>query len=65
MSLVRAIVELTVGHEQHVDRNVASEVNELEQLEEVERALKSIGITLKPRFTVSLAARIGATSTKS
>ena len=63
MSLVREIMELTTRAEQDVDRNVASEPDQLEQLEEVERALKSIGVSLKPRFDVSLAARIGATST--
>jgi hypothetical protein len=58
-------MELTTGAEQDVNRNVASEPDQLEQQEEVERALKSIGVSLKPRFDVSLAARIGATSTGS
>jgi hypothetical protein len=62
MSLVHKIVELAVGCEQVANRNVASELNQLEQLEEVERALRSIGVTLKPGFNVSLAARIGAAS---
>jgi hypothetical protein len=59
MSLVHEILELTAAGEQDVDRNIASE---LKQLEEVERALRSVGVTLKPRFNVSLAARVGAAS---
>jgi hypothetical protein len=62
MSLVHEIMELTAAGEQDVDRNIASELKQLEQLEEVERALRSVGVTLKPTFNVSLAARIGAVS---
>jgi hypothetical protein len=59
MSLVDEILELTAAGKQDVDRNIASE---LKQLEEVELALRSVGVTLEPRFNVSLAARIGAGS---
>jgi hypothetical protein len=62
MSLVHEIMELTAAGEQDVDRNIASELKQLEQLEEVERVLKSVGVTLESRFNVSLAARIGAAS---
>jgi hypothetical protein len=62
MSLAREIMELAAGAEHDVDRNIAGELNQLEQLEEVERMLKSIGVTLEPTFNVSLAARIGAAS---
>jgi hypothetical protein len=62
MSLVHEILELTAAGEQAVDSNIASELKQLEQLEEVERALRSVGVTLEPRFNVSLAARIGAGS---
>ena len=62
MSLVHEIMELAASTEQAVDRNTAAELDQFEQLEEVERALRSIGVTLKSRFNVSLTARIGAAS---
>ncbi len=62
MSLVHEILELTAGYDQAVDHNVASELDQFAQLEEVERALRSVGVTLEPRFNVSLTARIGAAS---
>jgi hypothetical protein len=37
---------------------------QLKDLEEVEAALKEIGVTLEPKFDISLAARIGAVSIK-
>jgi hypothetical protein len=64
MSVVDQIRRLTAAGEQEVDRMAESEPTQLEALEEVETALKSIGVTLKPRFDVSLAARIGATSAR-
>ena len=62
MSVVDQIRRVTGIGEQEVNRIVECETSQLEDLEEVETALKSIGVTLKPRFDVSLAARIGATS---
>ena len=64
VSVVDQIRRLTAIDEQEVNRIVECETSQLEDLEEVETALKSIGVTLKPRFDVSLAARIGATSAR-
>jgi hypothetical protein len=47
-----------------MDRSGENELDQLRELEEVETALRAIGVTLEPRFDISLAARIGSTSTK-
>jgi hypothetical protein len=49
---------------QDLERNEEHELDQLRELEEVETALKAIGVTLEPRFDISLTARIGSTSTK-
>ena len=64
MSVVDQIKRLAAVGETDVNRIAESEPSQLEELEEVETVLKSIGVTLKPRFDVSLAARIGATSAR-
>ena len=64
MSVVDQIKRLAAVGEPDMDRIAESEPSQLEELEEVETVLKSIGVTLKPRFDVSLAARIGATSAR-
>jgi hypothetical protein len=40
------------------------ESSQLRDLEEVEAALREIGVSLEPRFDISLAARIGAVASK-
>jgi hypothetical protein len=64
MSVVDEIERLTATKPQDLERNEEHELDQLRELEEVETALKAIGVTLEPRFDISLTARIGSTSTK-
>ena len=64
MSVVDQIERLTAPKRQDTDREEENEVGQLKDLEEVETALKAIGVTLEPRFDISLTARIGSTSTR-
>ena len=62
MSLIDQIQQITRSH---AGRAVSEhEAQQLEELAEVEHALKGIGVTLEPKFDISLAARIGAVSDK-
>jgi hypothetical protein len=65
MSVVDEIKRLTAPKLQDTDRNEENELDQLKDLEEVETALKAIGVTLEPRFNISLTARIGSTLRKS
>ena len=58
MSLVDQLKQLVKSQEQE------QESKQLKDLEEVLATLKEIGVTLQPKFNISLAARIGAVSTK-
>jgi hypothetical protein len=58
MSLVDQLKQLVKPQEQE------QESKQLKDLEEVVATLKEIGVTLEPKFDISLAARIGAVSTK-
>jgi len=60
MSLVEQLARLTA--QRGACEQKPEEVNQLEDLEEVEATLKEIGVTLEPRFDISLGARIGAVS---
>jgi hypothetical protein len=60
MSLVEQLTRLTAQREACEQKT--EEVNQLKDLEEVEATLKEIGVTLEPRFDISLTARIGAVS---
>jgi hypothetical protein len=62
MSIVEQVERATAIDRQGVNRSrgVARELSQLEQLEEVEATLRSIGVTLEPVFDISLTARIGA-----
>jgi hypothetical protein len=64
MNVVDEIERLTATKLQDRRENEENELDQLRQLEEVEIALKAIGVTLDPRFDISLTARIGWTSTK-
>jgi hypothetical protein len=64
MSVVDEIMRITAMGGQDANHEVASEPNQLEELEEVETMLDAIGVTLEPRFDISLAARIGAIPTR-
>jgi hypothetical protein len=64
MNAVDEIKRLTASKLQDMDRSGENELDQLSELEEVETALRAIGVTLEPRFDISLAARIGSTSTK-
>lgn len=58
MSLVDHLKQLVKPQEQE------QESKQLKDLEEVLATLKEIGVTLQPKFNISLAARIGGASTK-
>ena len=64
MSGVDQIERLTASKLQETDWNEESQSSQVRELEEVETALRAIGVTLEPRFDISLTARIGSTSTK-
>jgi hypothetical protein len=64
MSVVDEIERLTATIPQDLERNEEHELDQLRELAEVETALKAIGVTLEPRFDISLTARIGSTSKK-
>jgi hypothetical protein len=64
MSIVDEVMRISVMSERGANHEVADEPNQLEELEEVETMLDAIGVTLEPRFDISLAARIGAISTR-
>jgi len=64
MSVVDEIERLTATKLQDLERNEEHELDQLRELEEVETVLKAIGVTLEPRFDISLTARIGSISTK-
>jgi hypothetical protein len=63
MNVADEIERLTVNKLQDMGQN-ENELEQLRALEEVETALKAIGVTLDPRFDISLTARIGSTSRK-
>jgi len=54
-------MRITVMSGRGANHEAADEPN---QLEEVETMLDAIGVTLEPRFDISLAARIGAIPTR-
>jgi hypothetical protein len=60
MSLVEQLARLTAQRGAYEQKTEV--VNQLKDLEEVEATLKEIGVTLEPRFDISLTARIGAVS---
>ena len=64
MNVVDEIKRLTATKLQGTDQNGDNELDQLRDLEEVETTLRAIGVTLEPRFDISLTARIGPTSTK-
>jgi hypothetical protein len=64
MSLVDQLKQLAMPQEQGASGISEQDRKQLKDLEEVEATLKEIGVTLEPKFDISLAARIGAVSTK-
>ena len=64
MSLVDQLKQLGNPQEQQGCGISEQESKQLKDLEEVEAALKEIGVTLEPKFDISLAARIGGASIK-
>jgi hypothetical protein len=64
MSLVDQVKQLAKPQEQGGRGISEQESKQLKDLEEAEAALKEIGVTLEPKFDISLAARIGAVSAK-
>jgi hypothetical protein len=64
MNVVDEITQLTATKLQDMDHSGENELDQLRELEEVETVLRAIGVTLEPRFDISLTARIGSTSTK-
>lgn len=60
MSVVEAIEELrAIAQQNDAERKAVDAAKQLRDVEEVERKLKKIGVTLKPKFDISLRARIG------
>jgi hypothetical protein len=61
MSIVDEIKKLTAAPQEH-DSDEARKLDDsqIRSLEEVEETLKEIGVTLEPKFDISLGARIGA-----
>ena len=64
MSLADQLKQLAKPQEEGGRSVAEEEFKQLKDLEEVEEALREIGITLEPKFDISLAARIGAVSAK-
>ena len=63
MSIIERL-EQAIAPRPEADISKSAESRQLKDLEEVEATLREIGVTLEPRFDISLAARIGAGSAK-
>jgi hypothetical protein len=61
MSVVEEIKRLSAfAQDKDAEGRRMDEFNQLRDLQEVEAALKEIGVSLEPTFDISLTARIGA-----
>lgn len=64
MSIVDRLERVTAPKQETDVSASSAESSQLRDLEEVEAILKEIGVTLEPKFDISLAARIGTASEK-
>ncbi len=62
MSIADQLERIAAATPQAATNQRLEEGDQIRDLQEVEAALKEIGVTLEPMFNISLAARIGATA---
>ena len=64
MSVVEQVERIATGQSDAVANASNDKGQQIKDLEEVEAALREVGVTLEPRFDISLTARIGAAASK-